>query len=387
MASSCNNVGDLPSEDDVLRIICTFGAITGIPAGHFKFYERHDGTPILPGVDFDHPTADGIKRWKNRFVKSAWKNSNTSVSRRRLYPITDKSKHANSLPLDFSIYDYVKPRRALRRSGAKYPQLPDWTLQHYHSQFLQGSKMQIGADVLKRLLCNAHIGGVELMNAETTIDGNQVKWHLQAFLDSGGHCYFDVDGVSFQMSRIPRARVVDGRALDTVGISVINGDTSRPFTHIMYPPELSTDKKKIFVKVTKSSDLQVKYAEERAAGLGDDSMDSKVLAEESFLAKLQTCLDSEISFCIEIAGVSFASAILQDSELLKHFPHGLSSKRRDVEGYIEHDHGMESPFALQGFEMEIAIEGRSDMLHKEETREDFIQKAFEKMTISGAFEL
>jgi hypothetical protein len=48
---------------------------------------------------------------------------------------------------------------------------------------------------------------------------------------------------------------------------------------------------------------------------------------------------------------------------------------------------MESPFALQGFEMEIAIEGRSDMLHKEETREDFIQKAFEKMTISGAFEL
>jgi hypothetical protein len=116
-------------------------------------------------------------------------------------------------------------------------------------------------------------------------------------------------------------------------------------------------------------------------------MDSKMLAEESFLAKLQTCLDSEISFCIEIAGVSFASAIRQDSELLKHFPHGLSSKRRDVEGYIEHDQGMESPFALQGFEMEIAIEGRSDMLHKEETREDFIQKAFEKMTISGAFEL
>ena len=125
-----DDVRNVPSGDEVLRNICTFGVITGLQSSDFKRYERRNGCPILPGSDFNKPTKEGRERWKKNFVKSTWKNSKTAVLRRREHPKSDLNKHANSLPRDFSIHDYIQLRRSVLASHNLYPELPDWTEEH-----------------------------------------------------------------------------------------------------------------------------------------------------------------------------------------------------------------------------------------------------------------
>lgn len=384
-----DDVRNVPSGDEDLRIICTFGVITGLQSSDFKRYERRNGCPILPGSDFNKPTKEGRERWKKNFVKSTWKNSKTAVLRRREHPKSDLIKHANSLPRDFSIHDYIQLRRSVLASRHLYPELPDWTEEHYNSQFLQTGTSRLSQEAFSRLVCNERMGGVKLLGGDTTMEGKHVKWHLRVSLDEGGHGHFECDGVWFQLLRTPRSRVEKGRAVDTIQISVNTGDTSRPYTHLTTPYVISEDKEKIFLSIRNSVHLQVQYALKRREYYDLDLKlmnDAKLMAEQNFVAKLENIGDHKKTFCIEVDHVRFRPGVLQNEDLVAHFEHGLSTGRIVAEGEVEHSNGASSSYALQGVEMEIAIAGRDDALKKEETQQEFLARQMEGVTISGELE-
>jgi len=364
-----------------LRDLCTYGHITGIAPSVFKYYERIDGSPVLPGVDWDCPTDEGKKKWTRRFLKSTWRNTKDSMLLRRKFPKHQVDKHTHSLPRDFSISDYLKPRRSVLRSQDRCPELPEWTAEHYESQFL--SNMDINLDTLKSQICHADLGRATLVAAGAEVEGRHVDWSILCNPNSSGFCVFDCNGVQVQAKRVPRGTQLGERALDVFGISVVQGDTSRPTTFISRPFSLGRDERKVFFSVTTSSAIPAKYAEARAEKLGDGlgTEAAMVIAERALHTRLLSCPEREQTFCIEFEGVKFVPHLLQDPELGSHFDFPISCEHMFAKGVTE-DRGVTSPFVTNGFNFKLAIDGRSDLLDHDHSKTAFITKKLKDFTLS-----
>jgi len=370
-----------------LRDICTYGHIVGISPSVFKYYERIDGSPVLPGVDWDFPTDEGKKKWIRSFVKTTWRNTKNSMLLRRKFLKRQVDKHTNSLPRDFSISDHLRPRRSVLRSQGRYPELPKWTKEHYESQFRSAMASNIDFEALKAQVCYSHIGRATLVGAQSQVDDQLVNWHVKCQPDSSGFCVFECDGVQVQAKRVPRGRTLSQRSLDVFDISVVHGDTSRPTTYISKPFSLGDDRQKIFFSVTTSLAIQAQYAQERAEKLGDGpGVEAMVMSERALYTSLvNDGQDREKTFCVEFDGVEFIPLLLQDPELATHFDSPISCELMVAEGETEHeDVPSPFPFVAIGFNFTLAIDGRSDLLDQGESKTAFITKKMKDFSISGA---
>jgi hypothetical protein len=237
-------------------------------------------------------------------------------------------------------------------------------------------------------LCRAKIGKATLLGVDAEVDGKVVDYHVKVSGDDAGHLHMTVGGVDFQGIRIPRAEVVNNKALDICAISAVPSQTSYPSWHITNPFALGRDNKRFFCSVASSTDHQVKYAEARVDRLGDDITEARSLAELAYAAKLSNAANTTTTFCIEWDGVTFLPQVLQDPDLTRHFPNGITTERTIACGDIQDPNGMWSSFSLHGYDCMLGITGRFDSLGKEESLDDYISSKLSKqLNISGAFEL
>lgn len=379
----------LRDSDSVLRGICVYLIITKTVPSMLMHYERHDGSPVVPGADWNQDVEDDVeqkaerdKAWHN-FVHSLYRNTKKSVKSRRQHPKTAYEKHTNSLRYDYSPLDFLKPRRR-----EVVPELPRWTTKHYESQFLPVHNMvsspSLDRDGLKALLCQAAIGKANLLGVKTEVEGTSVDFYIEASCSNAGHFQFTVGGITVQGLRVPRGKLEGNKTLDIFSLSVINGDTSRPTSYVTAPFALGEDNRKLFCAVTVSTALQVVYAQARADRLGDGINEAWKYAEQTFWSELSNVPDKTMSLCIEVQGVSFQKGTLQDDELISFFPNGITSTLSVTDGEFEDPQGgMTTPYAVLGFDSALAISGRCDDLGKKLSKEEFLEQKLARMRISS----
>ncbi len=378
-------------DDSVLRDVCTYFHVTGTPRDVLKYYERSDGSPIVPGVDVMGPSTKLAKEqattW-DRFRKSLWRNTQKSMERRRQYPEGHK-KHANSLPLHYSPHNFLRLKRWARHED--HPGLPLWTKEHYDSQF-RNNMVSFSVDALKALICTASIGHAELLNVNAPVDGQLVDYHVRAAFTRAGIAHWSVNGTYFQCARIPRAVVLEQtQIVDVITISVISSDTSRPSYHIFQPFTYSEGYNKIFCSVKKSSAVQAEYAKARAAALPEDTSDARHYCERTFHTELDQLPDKVTTFCIEFGDTEFIPKLLQDGDdnFVELFERGIFTELTVAEGDIqEPGGGRECPFAAHGYDCVVPIKTRLDNMKSKARHDDYLAERFDKsVKISGAFDI
>ena len=113
--------------DSDLRQLNAFCAIKGITGKTLKCYERIDGSPLVPGVDWNKITSETNSRWY-KYCHGPLRNAKKGVESRRQKLFSEVPTDTNYLPLDYNPNLFIRPRSGYR------PPLT-WTAKDYHSQF------------------------------------------------------------------------------------------------------------------------------------------------------------------------------------------------------------------------------------------------------------
>ena len=383
------SVVGISADDHVLRDVCTFFHITGAKPDLLKDFVRFDGTPLVPGVDWDCVTSYTKKAWK-QFIKSLWRNTKASVERRQKYPESDSNKHANSLPHDFNIFHLLRPRSSLGHHRLSY--LPKWTEDHYYSQFRSSNvpMADLDADAVKRS-CFSYIGTAELVGSGCVVEGKPVDFHVAARFDRDGHLFFACGGAHFMGSTVHHGALVDpdiaDSTVDAVMFSVLNPDTSCPNAHVAKPFSFGQEGNKIFTSIKVSAAIYAIYAQHRHDLLSNRNDVRQVMfdSQQELLTKIKNLPDREISICVEFPKkFRLVPGLLQrDAELVHHFPEGIDTKTSLVQGTtVEQLTSTSHPFAVAGVDMLLGVGGLHH-LEKKDNAEDYLKKRMDRLTISG----
>jgi hypothetical protein len=371
--------------DDVMRKIAAYCYITGTQPKTLLYFERRDGKPIIPGVYWNQPTlTEEEKELYRNFTQVVFRNTKKAVDRRRKIIPPDDPRHIDSLPLDFSILDIIRP---LHRFYGNHPKLPDWTSEHYKSQFGMPASINPKHNHYA-LLCRAQIGEAEVVETDTVVDGNHVDIHAKVRTNQAGFIYTRVHNVYIHAMRVPRGRKSADQTYDTLNLSIVHDETSRPTSHILTPFSISDDQSKVFFNVITSSDHQVAYSKGRLRRLTDAAASGAVLdAEQTFLTSISQIPDETTSFCIEFENMKFMPKVFQDEdeEFIEHFPSGI-----DVKHYFQSGRGVDpqkisAPFAVSGWDAVLAIDGRADDLRPKKTQEEYIAEQMRRLKFSGVY--
>lgn len=372
-----------------LKDLAAFMVITSTPVNVLKNYERIDGSPVVPGVDWDKTTPQRDNLWQ-AFRKNTLRNVRKAVQRRKKYP-RNHLKHIDSLPLDYSPLRFVRLRRSLLRSR-KCTELPEWTEADYKSQFSNSIMSSVGLSpsdllVLANLLCDDDIGKSTLLGAETHVEGKYVDYHVELDLTESGHYVGTLGQTHMHIARVPRSTVEGEKSYDSIQVSVNQDDTSRSAHHLRHPPTFGEGGEAVFFSVAYSSAAQVAYAEEmQQQSVAKGELSSNQLSRQVLCSSLEKVPDKIVNYCVRFKGVSFLPQVLQnDPGLLELIPNAIATTGQAVAGEHESEHGrVVAGFNCAGFEFSLAIDGRSDKLSNGPSVEDFLSNRVKNMTLSGA---
>jgi hypothetical protein len=373
-----------------LKDLAAFMVLTSTSVDVLKNYERIDGTPVVPGVDWGKPTAQRDKLWQ-KFRKTTLRNARKAVQRRKKYP-PKHDKHRSSLPLDYSPLRFIRLRLNILRSARQCAELPEWTKADYESQFSNSNMSSVGlttADLLTlaNLLCDDDIGKSTLLGAKTHVEGKYVDYHVELDLTESGHYVGTLGHTHMHIARVPRSTVEGEKSYDSIQVSVNQDDTSRSAHHLRHPPTFGEGGEAVFFSVAYSSAAQVAYAKEmQQQSVARGELSSNQLSRQVLCSSIEEVPDKIVYYCVRFKGVSFLPQVLQnDPDLLELIPNAIATTGQAVAGEHESEHGrVVAGFNCAGFEFSLAIDGRSDKLSNGPSVEDFLSNRVKSMTLSGA---
>lgn len=386
--SSDDDNSSTPPDDGAedLRRLCYYLHITNTPFQHLKFYERCDGRPIVLGMDTDGhaETASGKAAWR-RFTKNIWRNVPPAVERRRKQP-KHHPCHSNSLPHDYSPFQFIRPRRSCEHN---FPRLPLWTATHYNSQFNmdEDSDPRHALELLKSMCCQSLIGTATLKQIGGEVDDKPVDLMVKGQTNAAGQLLFNLMGVTIMVVRCPRGAKKGSFTYDVMGVSKVNGDTAVTTYDVVLPWHFSNNREVIRFKLSTSTTILQKYADDKQARVRDDPIatEARGHAEQAFgveLRKLPSARNLEVA--LEFPGVKFIPKALQDKRLVSADENAISCDHNYVKGLTTDVNNVTNvPFCVGGCDVTIAIDGRADAMQSEESIADVLSARLKSLQLKG----
>ena len=390
--------GGLPKKtlvvDFGLRQLTVYSAITGMTGTTLRCYERLDGSPLVPGVDWDNETSQTKVIWQH-FLKSPLRNAKKAVEIRLKFVDELHSPHTDYLPLHYDPKNFIRPRKGYH--NLLNP--PLWTTEHYESQFLPAT-MKFSAEVLASMseqFIMKRCGVVRFLDLRSKVDGKDVDYHIQVEQSPAGHAAFTVNGISIHLNRVPRGCKVGPNSHDVLELTVIQHDSSRIYKQLMEPPTLHGNRR-IHLSVYHSTAVEVEYVKEKLDRVGEhadrlgNKFEARADSQTAFLRQLDAVPDSKTNICVEVKNVQLLTGILQDKELVRAEENAISAEPYFVAEFGSDDtnEGYRYQYSVAGTESIIALEGRVDPMQKpqeKETLQDVLSKKLDSLHLSeGKYE-
>ncbi len=372
-----------------LRQLLIYFYITETPIILLKSFERRrDGGPIVEGMARPD-SRDGKDAWRS-FEKNVWRNVGIAVERRRKHP-KHHSAHTNSLPLHYSPFEFIRPRRQ------RCPELPSWTQQHYESQFnsTMASTRERQFEQLKAMVCRSLIGRTVIDEVGGETDGKDIDLHLKTQTSPNGQALFNLMGDCISILRTPRGAKSDRSdnaaacVHDILSVSKMSGDTFTASQGAVIPYTLVDDNSKLVFTLYSSNAMLLNYFAARQGRVNSDvtATEARKHAEQAFLieAQKQPSVIS-LTISIEIVGVKFVPKALQDARLTSADPKLISTSHHYVHGLMTDVNGIDgTPYGMGGNDVTLVIAGRDDSMEKEETANEILRQRLEDLRLEGEF--